>query len=490
MDQTTRETKRELRAGSVGLIGATVVGVAMLSPAMAIYLVFGPNVLYAGKAAPLVFCLALAATLPTALSYALVARELPSSGSAYAWATSAINARVGAWVGWITAVYYTTNVVLQPITFGLFSRDLLDEARLPSGFGGWLIGALLSTAVAGFIVYRGIQPSTHGALAFLFVEMTVVSALALTVVWVVGRRGGLDIKPFLPSSSPQGTGIFQALVFALLAFCGFDVVSTVAEEAKAPRTLIPKATILALLVFGAFVIGNTWAFTFSKPVEAIAADVERGVLPITLIAEQYWGRGHFLIVLTGLSATMGVYLAVTVGASRVLFAMGRDGLLASGYGSVHTITQAPSNALHLVFGVGLAGAVVGVLLLGAYPAYLWWGAASVFFAMLTFLAANVTNFLYYYRFRRERFHPFWNGVVPGIGGAIDLYVLYKSFFRELLSQDWKHGKSVVVVSVGVAVLALWKALRLPAGAPTPAPGTVSFVEAARSKEVPGGPAAQ
>ncbi len=239
-------TRRELRAGSVGLIGAAAMGVAMLSPAMAIYLLFGPNVLYAGKAGPLVFCLALVATLPTALSYAMVARELPSSGSAYAWATKAINPRVGAWVGWITAVYYTTNVVLQPITFGLFSRDLLDEAHLPSGFGGWMIGALLSTAVAGFIVYRGIQPSTHGALACLIFEMTIVSALALTVVWVVGLRGGLDAKPFLPSSSPQGaSGIFQGLVFALLAFCGFDVVSTVAEEAKAPRTLIPKATTTA-----------------------------------------------------------------------------------------------------------------------------------------------------------------------------------------------------------------------------------------------------
>src|SRR4029077_12609453 len=130
------------------------------------------------------------------------------------------------------------------------------------------------------------------------------------------------------------------------------------------------------------------------------------------------------------SATMGVYLAVTVGASRVLFAMGRDGLLPLSYGRVHEITQVPNKALHLAFGAGLAGAVLAVLLLGAYPAYLWWGAASVFFAMLTYLAVNVTNFLYYYRFRRGHFHPFWNGIVPGIGAALDLYVLYKSFFRE------------------------------------------------------------
>src|SRR5258708_29643536 len=40
--------------------------------------------------------------------------------------------------------------------------------------------------------------------------------------------------------------LFQAMVFAMLSYCGFDVVSTVAEEAKMPRTLIPQATFLSL----------------------------------------------------------------------------------------------------------------------------------------------------------------------------------------------------------------------------------------------------
>lgn len=449
-----------LRANTVGLIGAAALGVAMLSPAMAIYLVFGPNILYAGKAASLVFCLALVATLPTALSYALVARELPSSGSAFAWARMAINARAGAWVGWITAIYYIMNVVLQPVTFGMFSRDLLAAAGASSEFAAWLVGALLSTAACAFLVYRGIQPSTRGALAFLVTEMTVVTALALTVVWAQGRN--LDARPFLPSSSPEGLpGIFQGLVFALLAFCGFDVVSTVAEEAKAPRKLIPRATMLALVVFGFFVVANSWAFTFSKPVGAIAADVERGAMPLTEIARQYWGRGYFLVILTGLSATMGVFIATTVGSSRVLYAMGREEYLPRALGAVHPRSRVPANALHFVFAVSLAAAMATVFLLGPYPAYLWWGAASVFFAMLTFLAVNVTNFLFYYRYRREHFHSFWNGVVPAAGAAMDLYVLYESFFQELLRQDWKQGKSVVVVCVALALVALWKAWRGP-----------------------------
>ena len=195
--------KTTLKADTVGLIGAASVGMAMLSPAMAIYLVFGPNVLFAGKAASLVFVLAMLAMLPTALSYALVARELPSAGSAFAWASTAIHPRAGTWVGWITAVYYLMNVVLQPITFGMFSRDLLSEAGLPSGFAVWLVGALLSTGFCAWLVYRGIQPSTRGTMSFLVMEMAVVSALAITVVVIQGAHGNLDVKPFLPSSSDR-----------------------------------------------------------------------------------------------------------------------------------------------------------------------------------------------------------------------------------------------------------------------------------------------
>jgi len=176
-----------------------------------------------------------------------------------------------------------------------------------------------------------------------------------------------------------------------------------------------------------------------------------------------------VVVATGLSATMGVFIATAVGASRVLYAMAREGYLPTALARIHPSSQVPVVAYHWVFGGSLAAAMAGVFLLGPYPAYLWWGAASVFFAMLTFLAVNLTNFFYYYRYRRELFHPFWNGVVPAIGVLFDSYVLYKSFFQELLAQDWKQGKSVVVFSLALALLAAVKAWRAPESAKSSTP---------------------
>ena len=71
-----------------------------------------------GKAAPAVFLIALILTLPTAISYALIAREVPSAGSAYTWLSEAVNARVGLWTGLLLLATYFFAVVLQPILFG------------------------------------------------------------------------------------------------------------------------------------------------------------------------------------------------------------------------------------------------------------------------------------------------------------------------------------------------------------------------------------
>ncbi len=163
------------------------------------------------------------------------------------------------------------------------------------------------------------------------------------------------------------------------------------------------------------------------------------------------------MILTGLSATIGVYIATVVGASRVVYAIAREGYLPAVFKEVHPGTRAPANALHLVFGVSTVGSVIAVLILGPYPAYLWCGAASVFFAMVTYLAVNLTNFMFHYRFRREHFNWFLHGAIPATGASLDLYVLYKSFFVELLGQSWREGRSVVVFSVVLALLAVWKA---------------------------------
>src|SRR5262249_32692637 len=113
--------KQALRSDAIGLIGAATLGFAMLSPAMTLYALFGPTVLTAGRAAPLAFLWALVATLPTAVSYALLSRDFPLSGSAASWIRLAAPRSLAIWAGWMVFLYYFTNFICQPITLGLFA---------------------------------------------------------------------------------------------------------------------------------------------------------------------------------------------------------------------------------------------------------------------------------------------------------------------------------------------------------------------------------
>ena len=70
------------------------------------------------------------------------------------------------------------------------------------------------------------------------------------------------------------------MIFGLLSFCGFDVVSTLGEEARMPRRLIPRATLVALLGFGALIIGALWCLSDGAD-QRLKAVADSGGMPIS-----------------------------------------------------------------------------------------------------------------------------------------------------------------------------------------------------------------
>ncbi len=454
----------QLKSNVIGLLGAATLGVVFLSPAMTLYGLFGPIYLAAGTAAPMAFVFALLATLPTAYGYAVLSRDFPSSGSAADWSARATTPRIGIWTGWIVFFYYFTNFVIQPVAVGLFCTELLNFAGVASEVArgsGFLIGVLGCTAWPAWMVYRGISISARGALAVLVVEIVVVVALCGTVVWLAPQRGTpLNLDGFSLSGATQnGSAMFQAMVFAMLGFCGFDVISTVAEETKMARKLIPKATILAVLFYAVIIIAGMWALTLGGQPEALKQAVADGRMPINDVARSFWGSGSLLVTITGISASLGLAIVTSVGASRILFSMGRAGTAPARFARLHPTHQVPWNSLHVIFVGGVVGALVLFAINGAYQAYVWWATTSTFFAMMTYLFVNIAVII----LNRHRVTSSVKGfllyaVIPGIGIAADGYILVQSFFIELWNQGWATGKSVVVFDVACAALALVLAL--------------------------------
>ncbi len=78
-----------------------------------------------------------------------------------------------------------------------------------------------------------------------------------------------------------------------------------------------------------------------------------------------------LLSLTGISATLGLALVASVGASRILFSMGRAGTAHPRFAALHPKFQVPWNSLHVIFIAGLVGGLVLFACNGAYNAYVW-----------------------------------------------------------------------------------------------------------------------
>jgi amino acid transporter len=181
---STKVEGTTLRRGVVGLAGAATMGAIMMSPALGLYGNWGPLALDVGIIAPLMIFLGLLIALPTAISYAVIAREMPSAGSAYTWLWRALTPSAGIWIGWILIGYYVVAVILQPYLFGLYFNEFMAFIGVTGvdPYITYLIGVAIITVIGMLLVYGGIQLSVGGTLVIMCIEILVAGLLALTVI--------------------------------------------------------------------------------------------------------------------------------------------------------------------------------------------------------------------------------------------------------------------------------------------------------------------
>jgi amino acid transporter len=285
----------------------------------------------------------------------------------------------------------------------------------------------------------------------MLIETTVVVALSVTILGVkFSQPGGINLSAFDPHNVSGLSGFWIAMILGVLAFCGFDVVSTAAEEAHAPREHLPKAILLTVIGIAIFWAINAWIFTLSTPPSVVQQYTRAGLTAVTPIARAYWGWGDLAVILTAFTGLSAVYLSSIQGTSRIAFALARHGLLPAPLARLSQEKQVPRNAVLGVLAAVILFDLGSLYLLGnGLDAFTWWANALVFFATLTFLSVNVANTVYFWRRERGRFRFFRNLLVPLIGVVLNVYLLCSAFFSVLWGGDWRTGKSVVIACVAL-----------------------------------------
>jgi amino acid transporter len=188
------------------------------------------------------------------------------------------------------------------------------------------------------------------------------------------------------------------------------------------------------------------------PPDAWAQYVGKGVNPVAVVARQYWRGGSILVIITAITAVLGVYLASVVGYARVVYAMARDGTLPAFLAKLHPKYRVPWNAQHLAFVVTLFVAAIWGHWVGTYLSYDWWGSAVVFFSMVSNIFVSVGCAVFFCRFRRRQLNWVWHVITPFLGVVTSFLPLYYSFGSDLWSAGWKRGQSIILLCVLVIVI--------------------------------------
>lgn len=253
-----------------------------------------------------------------ALSLAELGTMIPRSGGQYVFAREALGEYAGFIVGWSDWLSTCGTAAAVSIVIGEYSGVLFP--RLSGRATTIALATVIAFAVLQWRGLRwgsGVQNVTSLLKALAFVAL-VAACFALG-----GSRAGAGPAEPLPSGLPLAVALVLSLQAVIYTYDGWSGVVYFSEEVRNPARDIPRALFGGVLAIIAIYLLVNLALLYVLPVSQIAGQK----LAAGAAAEAIFGaRGDTIIrSLTILSMLSGIN-AYHLMATRVLFAMSRDGL--------------------------------------------------------------------------------------------------------------------------------------------------------------------
>lgn len=422
-DSTTSTTgTNELKRNALGLPSAMAMSLAFISPTIGVIFISALIASKAGVSSPFTFILGTLGIALMASTLAQFTRRVTSAGSFYKFTTLAFGRRAGFVTGMLLMFAYALQSPLNTNLFGGFVSNALQ-----TDFGisiPWWLLMLVIVAGVGALAWYSVHTSLRIGMTLLIAEVVVVALLLLLIVFRGGDSGQVP-QAFTPTQSAQGFGgLGQAFVFIVLAFFGFESSSTVAEEVRNPRRNLPIALVGSVLITGAWFTFAMYSIIVgygANHIDKLAA----ATAPLHDLAVRYIGPWYgYLVDLAAISALIAVVLAIHTANFRILYSLGRDGLLPKALGRTHDKHKTPHVAIvvysvaTLVVGL-IAGAVWGPLAAFGNLGYL-----SSLGILPIFIAANVALPAFIYKRHRSEFSIVYHAVFPALSTVTFLAAIW------------------------------------------------------------------
>ena len=292
--------------------------------------IFGiPAVLYAsvGVLSIVAFLVAALAVSLITLCFAEVGSAYRDTGGPYLYAYRTFGPLVGFEVGWLMWVTqlggFATVINLFVNYVGWF---------VPGATTG-LSRAAIVTAVAALLTVVNVLGVRRAATINNILTLAKLVPLALFVL--VGALY-VDTGRFVVPVPPSAAALSGAVLIAVYAFSGFEVLGVPSGEIDNPAQTIPFALLAGLAVVAMIYVGVQVVAIGTLPGLATSAR------PLADAAEQVFGRPGATVMVTGaLISTLGVSHAILLAAGRMPFAMAERRQLPAAIAAVHPVYRTP-----------------------------------------------------------------------------------------------------------------------------------------------------
>jgi amino acid transporter len=455
-----------LKVGAIGLLSATVIGVASTAPGYSIAAGLGFVSQEAGNQGPAIMWVAFLPMFFIAASYYYLNRADPDCGTTFTWVTRAMGPRSGWFGGW--GIIMADLVIMPSLASiaGIYTFLLFDADGLANNKWWVLLLGLVFIFLMTLVCVIGIELNARMQFFLLAAEIVVLFIFATVALYKVlsgDIAGSVDpswdwVNPFaLDGVEP----LVDGLVLAIFLYWGWDTAVTVNEETKDPAKTPGRAAVISTLVL-----------VLTYVIVAIAAQAVQGsdflsanaddVLSATgaLVLGSPFDKFLIIAVLTSAAASTQTTI---LPAARSELSMAVHKAAPAWFGKVSPKFLSPANATWFFGGVAMLW-YAGLTILSDDVL----GASILAVGLMIAFYYGLTGYACVIYYRKHIFKSvknfFFVGVAPLLGAVSLTYIFVKAtldFGKDVDSYGslWGIGLTSVVgiglLLIGVPLMIIW-----------------------------------
>jgi len=289
-----------------------------------------------------------------ALTYAEMATMFPQSGGVYIFLREAFGTLPAFLYGWaMLLVVLSGGTAAVAVGFAdyfsyfvpaLSSTHIVGELPL----GAWTLRVAASQLVAvgaivilGGVNYLGVKAGSGTNAVLTVAKVTGLALLPLLALFAAQTTP--EWTPVVPPETAAPLTAFGVVLIAVLWTTeGYYFMTYAAGEVRNPAKNLPLAMTVGLLAVMAIYVVVNLAYLYALPMEALRGTTRVAEAAATAMVGP---AGATIIAVTVLVSTLGADAAVILGASRLFYAMARDGLFFPAASAVHPRYHSPHIAI-------------------------------------------------------------------------------------------------------------------------------------------------